>query len=239
MNKNVEEPGKGIIATHALSVLHLTVPRTIIITGAAGSGKTECVLALSMALANDCAVTVLDLDFVNPYFRVQDHQRKLAAAGITVLAPDEAVAANDAPSIPPAARDALVNPRGITIADLGGDPAGAIVIGQYAPEMVDYEMWAVINYARPVAEQGEITQLLADISRVTRMRISGLISNSYYGSDTNVEEMLHGYQKTAQLSLQLAIPLIFACVPASLTPQAVSLPLPILPIIRQLLRPWE
>lgn len=239
MNDNTGKYEQSLLTSHALAALRVTLPRTIIITGAAGSGKTEFVLALAPLFARECAVTVLDLDFVNPYFRAQDHQRELTAAGIRVLAPDEAVAVNDAPSMPPAARDALLNPRGLTIADLGGDPAGAIVIGQYAPDMVEYEMWAVINYARPVASQGKIAGLLSDITRVTRLRLSGLVSNSYYGRDTNIEEVLDGYQQTALLAEQLSLPVICACVPASLAPEAAKLPVPVLPIHRQLLRPWE
>lgn len=239
MNNNDEKQGESLLTSSAMSTLHLTVPRTIIITGAAGSGKTECVLALAPLLAGECAVTVLDLDFVNPYFRAQEHHGELAAAGITVIAPDERVAANDAPSIPPAARGALVNPSGITIADLGGDPAGAVVVGQYAPDMTNYEMWAVINCARPVVTEGGISQLLAEISRVTRMRLSGLISNSYYGPDTTFEEVLDGYRQTEKLARQLSLPVKFVAVPAKLSAAAAELPVAILPINRRLLRAWE
>ena len=51
----------------------LTPQPTIIITGAYGSGKTEIALALAARYAAEETVTLIDLDFVNPYFRVQDH----------------------------------------------------------------------------------------------------------------------------------------------------------------------
>ena len=81
-------------------------------------------------------VTLVDLDFVNPYFRAQEHAAELHTLGVQLIAPDPRVAPIDAPALPPAARHALLHPAGRTIVDLGGDPDGAIVIGQFAPEMV-------------------------------------------------------------------------------------------------------
>jgi hypothetical protein len=103
--------------------------RTIIITGAYGSGKTECAMALAMTQAAFAPVTLVDLDFVNPYFRSQDHRDTLEAAGVRVVAPDPEVAPIDAPAMPPEAREVMLRPNGLTLVDLGGDPAGAIVIG--------------------------------------------------------------------------------------------------------------
>ena len=222
--------GGALLSTHMTS-------HTYIITGAYGSGKTECALALALAWRAETAVTLVDLDFVNPYFRAQDHRALLAASGVQLIAPDKAVAANDAPAMPAAARDALVSPHGRTIVDLGGDPAGAVVIGQFAPQMTRYDLWAVMNFARPATAQGEGAALLAEISRVTRLRVSGLISNTYVGAGTDAADVLDGYARTEALARELGIPVVFACLPESLV--SMSLPVPTLVIRRRLLRPWE
>lgn len=54
-----------------LSIAALRLQRTLILTGAYGSGKTECAMALAGILQEQAPVTLIDLDFVNPYFRAQ------------------------------------------------------------------------------------------------------------------------------------------------------------------------
>jgi Mrp family chromosome partitioning ATPase len=68
----------------------------LIITGAYGSGKTEVAMELAVRWAEREAVTLIDLDFVNPYFRSQDHRAELEQHGVHIIAPDEKVAAIDA-----------------------------------------------------------------------------------------------------------------------------------------------
>jgi hypothetical protein len=213
-------------------------PQTIILTGAYGSGKTECALALALHLALREPVTLIDFDFVNPYFRAQDHRRELESAAVRVIAPDARVAAIDAPALPAEAREAMLRPSGQTVVDLGGDPAGAIVMGQFAPALACYELWGVVNFARPTTTTPQqAADLLRDIAHVTRLRLSGLVSNTHFGEYTTVDDVLGGLTLTRALGQLLTVPVRLVCAQAGLTLPPVGLPF--LPITRRLLRPWE
>ncbi len=221
-----------------MSLPHLARHATVIITGAYGSGKTECALALAACWAAREPVTLVDLDFVNPYFRAQDHAAELRILNVHLIAPDPHVAPLDAPALPPAARHALLHPSGCTIVDLGGDPDGAVVIGQFAPEMRQYDCWATVNFARPTtATPAQAADVLEEIAAATRLRITGLISNTHFGLETTADDLTLGVEQAQQLSACLRIPLVFACAPSWLP--LPSLPVPWLIITPRLQRPWE
>ena len=220
--------------------------KLLIITGGYGSGKTECALALATRWATAGPVTLVDLDFVNPYFRAQDHQVTLARLGITLLAPDARVAALDAPSLPPATRQALLQPSGQTIVDLGGDPAGAVVIRQFAGDLQPaasaapggYDLWAVLNGFRPTtSEPAPAAALLREITAATGLRLTGLVSNTHLGARTTAEDIVEGLALARATAALLAVPLVLVGVPAWLTCPALDVP--VLPITPRLRRPWD
>jgi len=211
----------------------------LIITGAFGSGKTECALALAAqwAAAGE-RVSLVDLDFVIPYFRAQEHRAELEGLGVEIVAPEARVAAIDAPSVPPETRTALLHPRGRTVVDLGGDPAGAVVIAQFAPELTRYELWAAHNCFRPTtAEPAEAAALLAEIAEATRLRLTGLIAASHIGRDTSKDDVLLGLAQTRAVAGLLGVPVTLLSVPAWVTLPALDLPT--LRITPRLRRPWE
>ncbi len=214
----------------------LHVRPALVLTGAYGSGKTECALALARVFATDGPVTLVDLDFVNPYFRVLDHAAALAKDGITVVAPAPERAPIDAPALPAAAYEALRHPVGRTIADLGGDPAGAIVLAQFT--LTDADVWAVVNFSRPTtAEPAQAAALLRAIAAAARVRLTGLVSNTHLGPYTTPEDILAGLAHTRALGEQLALPVTLLC-----APPALPLPdegLPVLRFTPVLARPWE
>jgi hypothetical protein len=214
------------------------VGETLIITGAYGSGKTECALALALRRAADGPVTLVDLDFVNPYFRAQDHRDLLERRGVRVIAPDPQAGPIDAPSIPPATRQALLHPDGQTIVDLGGDPVGAVVIAQFAPALTHYTLWAVLNFARPMtADTASAGEMLRALTAATGLRVTGLISNTHLGAETTASDVLDGLTQTRAVSELHHLPVMLVAVPAWLDLPPVSLPvLPITPCLR---RPWE
>ncbi len=214
-----------------------TIKSPLILTGAYGSGKTECALALSITLARDEAVTLIDMDFVTPYFRAQDLRAELGAEGVTVISSDLRTAAIDSPSIPPEAAEHILHPRGHTVIDLGGDPTGAVVLGQYAPYLHNYDMWAVVNFSRPTTPTPAIASvLLQEIMSQTRMKITGIVSNTHLGQFTTAEDVLEGLAGAQILAKLLHIPVKLLCLPPHIT---VETDLPTLPITPRLLRPWE
>ncbi|MHB9105824.1 MAG: hypothetical protein ACYDCO_02100 [Armatimonadota bacterium] len=222
-----------------MELLQVKSTLPLIITGAFGSGKTECALALAAAWARAGeAVSLVDLDFVNPYFRAQDHRAELEGLGVEIIAPEARVAAIDAPSVPAETRTALLHPRGRTIVDLGGDPAGAVVIAQFAAAMMQYDLWAAHNCFRPTtAEPAQAAALLAEIAATTQLRLSGLIAASHLGPHTTPDDILTGLGSTRATAGLLGVPVVLLSAPAWLPlPQ---LDLPVLAVTPRLKRPWE
>lgn len=211
----------------------------LILTGAYGSGKTECALALAVrdAAAGE-AVTLIDLDFVNPYFRSQDEKAALEVAGIRVLSPEARVAAIDAPSLPVATGATLLSPPGRVIVDLGGDPAGAVVIAQFADRLTEYDLWGVHNAFRPTTADPEVAAaLLQEIEAVTHLDLTGLVAASHLGEFTTVDDVLAGFAQTERVAALLDVPIRLLTPPAWLVLPPLSTPM--LPITPRLLRPWE
>lgn len=209
-----------------------------ILTGAYGSGKTEIALALALEAAAQGPVTLIDLDFVTPYFRSQDVQQELSAHGVRLLAPEAHLAQIDAPVLPEGLEAALCQPVEPTIVDIGGDPAGAVVIAQFVPRMPAYECWVVVNFSRPTTATPALAEaLLAEIAVTARLRFSGLISNTHLGPYTTADDVLAGLAQARGLAAQLGVPVVRVAAPAGLA--LPPLPEPLLPITPRLRRPWE
>ncbi|MHB9024271.1 MAG: hypothetical protein ACYC7E_08855 [Armatimonadota bacterium] len=215
------------------------IPRgTLIITGAYGSGKTECAMALAVLAARAGPVTLVDLDFVTPYFRAQDHRAALEAQGVRIIAAAQEVAPIDAPALPAEAASAMTHPADRTIVDLGGDPAGAVVIGQFAPALRAYDMWAVVNFARPTTpDPRQAAALLREIAGVTRLQFTGIISNTHLGALTEETDIRQGLAQARELGALLQIPVRLLGVPAGVSLAPIDMPL--LVIAPRLHRPWD
>lgn len=215
-----------------------TMQSPLILTGAYGSGKTECAMALAVACAALRPTTLVDLDFVTPYFRVLDHRDALASVGVPVIAPRAEIAQFDAPALPAEAGAALMYPHGQTIVDLGGDPNGAIVLGQFAPKLTAYDLWAVVNFSRPTTpDPATALLLLTEVAAATRLRITGLVSNTHLGPYTTPADIRAGLEQACALAAMLQVPVTLLCVPAGIT--APDTGLPVLAITPRLKRQWE
>lgn len=112
----------------------------ILITGHYGAGKTSFALSLAeKRIGEGISPVLIDLDTVNPYFRSYDFRAELEAEGIRVEGPVYAGTNLDIPALPPSI-GGLIERASATapvILDLGGDDAGAAVLGRYKPELAD------------------------------------------------------------------------------------------------------
>ena len=94
-----------------------------IITGHYGSGKTEVSVNLAFRFKREGnAVTIADLDIVNPYFCSRERKDEMRAQGIRVIVSKGAD--SDLPAINPEVY-ALFEPNICGIIDAGGDAVGA------------------------------------------------------------------------------------------------------------------
>ncbi|MBO4415703.1 MAG: ParA family protein [Lachnospiraceae bacterium] len=173
----------------------------VIITGHYGCGKTN----LSINLAIDAAkagekVTIVDMDLVNPYFRVSDYRSLLEGYGIDVITPVFGATNLDIPSLP-ASMYSIFDREGRVIVDVGGDDVGSTVLGRFRPQLLktDYDMLYVINRFRSMTVTAEETvEILREIEEVSSLKAAKLVNNSHLMSETTDAEIRKGIEYAAE-----------------------------------------
>lgn len=218
----------------------------IVIVGGFGSGKSEVSVNLARHLAQttDTPVAIADLDIVNPYFRSREAAAALESFGVRSIAPMGAQAQADLPIILPEIKGAIQSPEGVLILDVGGDDAGATVLGSLADAFTPggYEMLLVVNAYRPFT--ADVDGTLKTMNRIEakgKLKFTGLIANSHLIEQTTVNEVLHGLDLTTKVSEKTGLPVSFVSAQTDILRllDSEQLPYPALAISRSLLKPWE
>ncbi len=195
------------------------IRRFTLVTGHYGSGKTNLSINLALDLrARFDAVTLVDLDVVNPYFRSSDYTGLLEAHGIRVIAPRFAGTTLDTPSLPPAI-DAVFDTEGAVIFDIGGDDVGATALGRFAARVaaVDHDLLYVINrYRNLTGTPAEAAALLPEIERASHLRATGVVNNSHLRDETTPAVVLDSRAFADETAALLGLPLACTTVPRRL-----------------------
>jgi len=191
----------------------------LIICGHYGTGKTN----LSVNLAIDSArsgkkVTLIDLDTVNPYFRSSDHREVLEEEGVELIVPEFANTNVESLSVPHI--DLAFRDTGLTIIDVGGDDAGATVLGRYNQRIkrLGYEMWYVINKYRPlISDRNDTVEMLRSIENASRLKATGIVNNSHLKEFTTAETINSSEKYAKEVSEDAGIPIVLTTYPKQLT----------------------
>ncbi|PIE54954.1 MAG: hypothetical protein CSA35_03575 [Dethiosulfovibrio peptidovorans] len=222
-------------------------PKSIAVTGALGSGKTEWVLnlALGFSLAGE-KVTIADVDIINPYFCIRQVSDTLEEQGFTVLtAPDKAKWA-DMPLVTAQVDWALSDPNGRLLLDVGGDAEGALALKKYRERMISvgYLLILVVNAYRPMTSSVEgITTMRQRMEEIGGLKVGALISNSHLMTETTMDVVSEGLDLVEAAGRELNLPVLYAGVPPHMDDEAQqrlaersSSPWP---VSRYMLLPWE
>ena len=218
----------------------------LILAGCYGSGKTT--LALNLALsrrAEGRAVTAVDLDVINPYFRMTDGAGVLRAAGGDCLFSEFVNTNVDLPQHFPQLRTLLAEPpAGSTVVvDVGGDETGAVALGQYAALLTaaGAKTWLVLNRFRPfVGDPAEARESLREVETAARMPFSGLVANPNLGRETTAGTILSSVPYYEEMSRTLDLPVLFTPVREDLIGEVDGrLPWPVIPIRRFAKPGWD
>lgn len=217
----------------------LDLKHIIAVTGHYGSGKTNFSVNLALYAARQGKeVIVIDLDIVNPYFRTADFDDLLKEAGVTLITPAYANSNLDIPILPASIDGALSNQNAVVILDVGGDDAGAIALGRYAPRILnmDYDLLYVINECRYLTKTAaEAVELLREVEMASRLKATGVVNNTNLGEDTTAETVLHALPFANEVCERAALPLVCTCIPEH---EAQNYP-EYFPIRRFVKAPWE
>lgn len=195
--------------------------RIVLLAGHYGSGKTNIAVNIAVSLKKQIdAVSLADLDIVNPYFRSKDSLDELTANGIRFIGSDYANSNVDIPALP-AEMYSIVHDREQTVViDVGGDDRGALALGRLAPSILeenDYEMWMVINGYRPLTRTAEDTaEVMREIEAAAHMTFTGIVNNSNLGADTTAQDVLDSIPYAEQTAALTGLPVKMTTVDASL-----------------------
>lgn len=170
-----------------------------IVVGHYGAGKTNFSLNWAFNLAaQQKQVVLIDFDVVNPYFRSSDYTEGLKQVGVKVIAPNLAGSSLDNPSVSGVVGTVLSdaykqwqqgNCSFVVIVDVGGDDAGATVLGRFAPEIQQgsYQMLYVVNKYRNLTQTpADALAIMNEIQVKSGLFVTGIVNNSHLRDYTSV-----------------------------------------------------
>lgn len=221
--------------------IELLADEVLILVGHYGCGKTSLAVTLAAAAAKKGqAVNLIDLDIVNPYFRSADFCAQLEALGVSVTAPLYAGTGLDIPALS-ARVDAVLDSEGSVILDMGGDDAGAAVLGRYAEKLVKrpHRMLYLFNSCRYLTSSPEAcAETLREIEGAARLAADGLVNSTNLGPETTAE-LIRGSMGFAEETAKLTrLPLVGTVLPKQLWETLADIPDRI-PLELQVRLPWE
>ena len=225
--------------------MEISLNGIVAIVGNFGSGKTEVAINLAVnRKRSGLDVRIADLDLVNPYFRTREARKALEAFGIKVILPPQEYLHADLPILSPAIAGMIRQPDGLTLLDVGGDDAGAMVLAALGDAFsgLDVHMLQVVNPLRPQTATVEGCLKIKDgIEAAAKLTISGLIGNANLIDETGTQEIYDGHDFLQKLSAASGLPLEFITVAQELLAviEIQRFNCPVLPIARQLVPPWK
>jgi len=202
----------------------MTEKRVTLFAGHYGSGKTSLAVNCARLLAaRGRAVTLADLDIVNPYFRAKDSAAALEALGVRVIASPYANSNVDLPSLPQELYSVVDDRSRFAVLDIGGDDRGALALGRYAPGILaegDYEMLLVINQYRPLSRDAASTlEILHEIESAGGLRFTGIVNNSNLGRETAAQTVLASLPYAEAVARESGLPIRATAVDERLLPE--------------------
>ena len=100
--------------------------------------------------------------------------------------------------------------------DIGGDDAGAIALGRFAPYITEednYEMIFVVNFYRPLTRTAqEALEIMREVENASKLKFTAIANNSNLGEDTTAEDILSTVSETQKLSEMSSLPVVMTCV---------------------------
>ncbi len=224
-------------------------PKVAAVTGALGSGKTEWVLNLAMGFsARGDSVTIADMDIINPYFCIRQVADRLEQSGFKIINSPERARWMDMSVVSPEVSRALAVEDGRLLLDIGGDAEGALALKQFEPDIraAGYLLILVVNAFRPQTSTPEtINVMLTRMEDICGLKVGALISNSHLMDETSAEDCASGTETVYAAGEALGLPVLYGGVRPGLYEEASRIlksrgvPVPLWPLSRHMMLPWE
>lgn len=197
------------------------IKRITIFSGHYGSGKTNVAVNYALWLNEKVnAVSIADLDIVNPYFRTKDSMKILEEKGIKLISSEYANSNVDVPALPAETYGMLHNKNQHCVIDVGGDDRGALALGRYSDGIMedgDYELLFVINKYRPLTRNADMTlEIMAEIEKACHMKFTAIVNDSNLGDETTAEDVLESISYANEVSEKASLPIKMTTVKSDL-----------------------
>lgn len=198
--------------------------RVTLFAGHYGSGKTNIAVNYALMLRKQgIAVTIADLDIVNPYFRTKDSAEELERAGIPLISPAYANSNVDLPALPQELYGLVENRDRYAVMDVGGDDRGAYALGRYTPYILeenDFEMLFVANFFRPLTRTAkEALEVMREIEAAGGIPFTAIVNNSNIGGDSSPDTLRSTFGEANLLSELSGLPILMTTAEARVAAQ--------------------
>jgi len=183
--------------------------------GGLGAGKTE--LALNLALLNarrngPGKSHLLDLDIVNPFFRVRKVKSELEKAGVILVAPDPRISAGDLPALPIGVWGALDDKRATIVCDVGGGELGLKPLARLK-ENIDRRNPSVLFVMNPYRPGFLSSKQMHDSFRImvelSALKVTHIVANPHLVNETTPEVFRRGLVKIKNFATEIGLPILF------------------------------
>lgn len=218
--------------------------RVTIFAGHYGSGKTNISVNYALRLADEGkAVSIADLDIVNPYFRSKDTQSLFESRGVKFISSEYANSNVDTPALPADAYSIVADKTRYAVVDVGGDDRGALALGRYVPEILaenSYEMLFVINKFRPLTADAISTiEVMNEIESACKIKFTGIVNNSNIGASTTPADVIGSAEYAKKVSELAGIPVKMTTVDQRIYPELKSCIDNVMPLKLYVQQSWQ
>lgn len=190
-------------------------PSLTFLIGGLGAGKTELAINLALLQAarlGEGRVDLLDLDIVNPFFRVRKVKDDLQKQGINVVTPDARVVNGDLPALPGRVWTALENPERSIVCDIGGGELGLRPLARLKEFVLRREtsVYFVINPFRPGFQSpSDMEKNFRHMESISALSVTHLVANPHLLGETTPDLFQKGVERVEALSRVVGLPIVF------------------------------
>lgn len=209
--------------------------RITLFLGHYGSGKTNVAVNYAINLKKHVkAVSIYDLDIVNPYFRTVDALKILNENGVELVVSPYAETNVDIPAMNSKSYQMVDDINKYAVVDIGGDDRGALALGRFSDKIKlenNYEMLLVVNKYRPETKDIDgVIKIKEEIEKTARIYFTGIVNNSNLGNDTTAKTVIDSFEFIKEVSKNTDLPIKFTAVRKDLIEQVKEKENNILPI---------
>lgn len=190
--------------------------RTVeVFTGAYASGKSESAINRALQFAQiGKDITLVDLDTVEPAYCLRPIIGELKEKGISIIAQTDYFGLGEAGSYVTAEQINCLSKNGDMIIDVGYGASGLDILDilNGIEKENDLRIYLVVNTSKfETRDKESILEYMEFSSGLNKQpwkKFSGFISNTHFADETKKEDIIRGYEKLKEVSLEVGIPIV-------------------------------